>query len=136
MHHTKDKGDLAVFKVEADLSEKGWMILRPMTEHAPFDLVVYKDGIFKRVQVKYSPLRDGRIGARFSTHWADKNGTHSVRIDRTKVDVFALFCPETECCYYFDPKIFPKHHTVSFRVGKSKNNQKKNIRYARDYTVL
>ncbi len=42
-HHTKSKGDLGVLKAQVDLYQKGFMILFPATEHAPFDLVVYKD---------------------------------------------------------------------------------------------
>ena len=47
-HHTKDKGDLGVAKAHADLVEKGWLVLFPTTEHAPFDLVAYRDGDFRR----------------------------------------------------------------------------------------
>jgi hypothetical protein len=57
-HHTKSKGDLGVLKAQVDLYEKGYMILHPQTEHAPFDLVVYKDKNFKRVQVKYRNLNE------------------------------------------------------------------------------
>ena len=49
MHHTKVKGDLGVFKAQLDLFEQGFVILSPVTEHAPFDLVAYKDGLFRRV---------------------------------------------------------------------------------------
>jgi hypothetical protein len=38
------------------LHEQGYQILAPVTEHAPFDLVVYKNGKFKRVQVKFKFL--------------------------------------------------------------------------------
>jgi hypothetical protein len=55
-HHTKHKGDLGVLKAQVDLYQKGYMILYPQTEHAPFDLVIYKDNQFKRVQVKYREL--------------------------------------------------------------------------------
>lgn len=40
-HHTKEKGDVGVAKAIADLSIKGFKILTPLTEHLPFDLVVY-----------------------------------------------------------------------------------------------
>lgn len=56
-HHTKNIGDLGVLKAKVDLYEQGYMILNPETEHAPFDLVIYKDGVFKTVQVKYRSLR-------------------------------------------------------------------------------
>lgn len=45
-HHTKDKGDLGVAKAHADLVTKGFYVLFPTTEHAPFDLVAYADGAF------------------------------------------------------------------------------------------
>ena len=53
IHHTKNKGDLGVLKAQLDLYEKGYLTLIPNTEHSAFDLVAYKDGTFKRVQVKY-----------------------------------------------------------------------------------
>ncbi|MCZ2258066.1 hypothetical protein KSU66_06130 [Sporosarcina sp. G11-34] len=45
-HHTKNKGDLGVLKAQVDLHQKGYLILNPLTEHAPFDLVVYKENNF------------------------------------------------------------------------------------------
>ena len=58
-HHTKDKGDLGVAKVHADLVSKGFTVLFPATEHAAFDLVAYADGEFYRLQVKYRSARSG-----------------------------------------------------------------------------
>lgn len=48
-HFTKDKGDLGVAKVHADLAEKGFTVLFPVTERAPFDLVAYAHGEFHRL---------------------------------------------------------------------------------------
>jgi len=41
MHHTKDKGDLGVLKAQVDLFEHGFIVALPVTEHAPFDLIIY-----------------------------------------------------------------------------------------------
>ena len=46
MHHTKEKGDLGVLKAQLDMYEQGFTILNPVTEHAPFDLVIYKEKEF------------------------------------------------------------------------------------------
>jgi hypothetical protein len=56
-HHTKSKGDLGILKAKLDLFEQGYLILNPETEHAPFDIVAYKKGNFRRVQVKYRKLK-------------------------------------------------------------------------------
>jgi len=45
-HHTKNKGDLGLVQAMADLAEKGWSILVPLTEHEAFDLVAHRDGRF------------------------------------------------------------------------------------------
>ena len=108
-HHTKTKGDLAVLKVKVDLYEKGWLPLTPETEHAPFDLVGYKDDKFLRIQVKYrATVKDGRIEVAFRTSWADRHGSHIKYYDKKNLDLFAIYCPCTSKIYYLDPKGFSK----------------------------
>jgi len=132
MHHTKDKGDLGVLKAQLDMFEQGFVILNPVTEHAPFDLVAYRDGLFKRVQVKYKSVdRTGSITVHFRSCWADKNGTHTRQIDKEEVDLYCIYCPDTDHCYYLDPKEYK--NSVTLRVETSKNNQSKNVRMATDY---
>ena len=131
-HHTKQKGDLGVLKAQVDLYEQGWLILQPVTEHAPFDLVAYKDGLFKRVQVKYKSLdKTGAITVHFRSCWADKNGTHMQAVDKETIDLYCIYCPENDECYYLDPKDYDK--SVTLRVETPKNNQSQNIRLAADY---
>lgn len=132
MHHTKDKGDLGVLKAQADLHQQGYQILIPLTEHAPFDIAIYKDNKFKRVQVKYKSLdRNGKLEVHFRTCWADKNGTHMRAIDKNSVDLYCIYCPDTDECYYLDPKDFRR--SASLRVEKSKNNQSRFVKLAADY---
>jgi hypothetical protein len=115
------------------LFEKGYIVSIPLTEHAPFDLVIYKDGVFKSVQVKYrSANRHGTLEIRFTSSWADKSGTHIQAVDKSKIDVYCVYCPDTDECYYFDPDEFGK--TINLRVRPSKNNQQAGIRLASDYT--
>ncbi|MES9844450.1 MAG: group I intron-associated PD-(D/E)XK endonuclease [Candidatus Sedimenticola sp. 6PFRAG5] len=132
MHHTKEKGDLGVLKAQLDLFEQGFVILNPVTEHAPFDLVAYREKEFKRVQVKYKSLdRTGAITVHFRSSWADKNGTHMRQIDKSEVDLYCIYCPDTDECYYLDPK--DHNRSVTLRVETSKNNQSVNVNLAADF---
>ena len=92
-HHTKTKGDLGVLKAQVDLFEQGFTVCVPQTEHAPFDLVAYKDGRFRRVQVKFRTLeKNGVLQVRFATCWAEvrralsiwPNRCHSIAEWRSK----------------------------------------------------
>ncbi len=124
-HHTKDKGDLGVAKAHADLVAKGFYVLFPATEHAPFDLVAYAAGTFHRIQVKYRAARAGAIRLNLRSTWTDRHGVHSTPIDKHAVDAICIYCPETDECYY----IRPSDHGVSvnLRITPTRNGQQKRI---------
>jgi len=131
-HHTKEKGDLGVLKAQVDLFEQGFAIFSPQTEHSPFDLVAYKNGEFRRVQVKYrSKDQYGKIDIKFSTCWTDRNGTHTVPVDKTEIDLYCVYCPDTDECYYLEPGKFGSN--VSLRVEAPKNGQRSGINFAADF---
>ncbi len=131
-HHTKDKGDLGVLKAQIDLFEQGFTILAPLTEHCPFDLVAYRDGEFRRVQVKSRAVdRFGKVGVKFSTCWADRHGTHTSPIDKDEVDLYCIYCPDTDECYYLRPADFGSN--ASLRVRTPKNGQTKGIHFAAEF---
>jgi hypothetical protein len=132
VHHTKEKGDLGVLKAQLDLFEQGFLILNPVTEHAPFDLVAYKDWQFQRVQVKYKSVdKTGSITLHFRSCWAHKNGTHMQQIDKDEVDLYCIYCPDTDECCYLDPKNF--NRSVTLRVKMPRNNQARNVNLAADF---
>jgi hypothetical protein len=131
-HHTKEKGDLGVLKAQIDLFEQGFTLFVPLTEHSPFDLVAYRDGVFRRVQVKYRAVdRHGKIEVKFSSCWADRNGTHTSPIDKDEVDLFCIYCPDTDECYYVKPREFGSN--VSLRVRAPRNGQSRNVNFAAGY---
>ena len=132
LHHTKNKGDLGVLKAQLDLFEQGFTVCVPLTEHLPFDLVAYKEGEFRRVQVKYRALAsNGALDVKFSTCWADRNGTHTVPVDKNEVDLYCVYCPDTDECYYLNPCQFGSN--VSLRVRAPKNCQAKRVNFAADF---
>ena len=124
-HHTKDKGDLGVAKVHADLVSKGFTVLFPATEHAPFDLVAYSGGEFHRLQVKYRSARAGAVTVKFRSMWTDRNGTHMTPTDKGAIDAVCIYCPETDDCYY----VRPAEHgaSVTLRITPSRNGQRQGV---------
>lgn len=96
-HKQKDKGDLAVAKISADLTEKGYSVFVPaFTEHLPFDIIIYREGILNRIQCKYSI--DGQIENR--TSWTDKHGSHKKYYTKEDFDYFGMYLPTIGVCCY------------------------------------
>lgn len=133
-HHTKNKGDYGVLKAQVDLFSKGWLPLIPLTEHSEFDLAAYNNGKFLRIQVKYRTLTKGKIELLFKSSWADKNGNHLVKTNKSEVDLICIYCPDTEKCYYVDLKKY--NSGISLRLDPTKNGQKKSIHYLKDFEAM
>ena len=133
-HHTKDKGDLGVAKAYADLVAKGFDVLLPTTEHAPFDLVAYADGTFHRIQVKYRARRAGVVAVKLTSNWSDRHGVHSSPIDKNAVDILCIYCPDTDECYYL--RLADHNASVALRITPAKNGQQKRILDAAAYRQL
>ena len=96
-HHTKTKGDIAVAKAIADLTEKGYVVLTSVvSEHLPFDLVIWKDNEFLRLQVKYSSF--GKVSGYIC--WNDKNGTHKRKYQKDDFDYYAIYLPNKDRLIY------------------------------------
>ncbi|MEN4474588.1 group I intron-associated PD-(D/E)XK endonuclease [Mycolicibacterium cosmeticum] len=133
-HHTKDKGDLGVAKAHADLVAKGFDVLFPATEHAPFDLVAHSDGIFHRIQVKYRSAPSGVVSVNLRSTWSDRHGVHSTPIDKNSVDTICIYCPETDQCYYLRPA--DHNASVTLRITPVKNGQQRRILNAADHREL
>ena len=120
-------------KAKVDLYEKGYIPLSPETEHAPFDLAIFREGErIRTVQVKYRKVNSrGALDIAFKSSWTDKNGTHDVPVDKENIDLYCVYCPDTDKCYYFDAKNFGK--SLTLRVEAPKNNQKSGVKLASDY---
>ena len=131
-HHTKSPGDLGVFKAMVDLHERGFVVAEPLTEHSPFDLIIWRNQEAKTVQVKYRSKDDsGKVNVRFrATQW-NTDGPYNAEINTDAIDVYCVYCPESDECYYFDPDRFGK--SITIRIEDPKNNQTKGINFAEDF---
>lgn len=134
LHHTKDKGDLAVGQVIGDLLQHGIQVCLPISEHLPFDLIAVSPTMrdLRRVQVVYVSAKRGAIRVELRRKYADRRGVHTRRIALDHVDAFAIFSPQTDRVYYVrqDEISANLKSCLHLRIAASKNGQNKKIRTA------
>ena len=101
-HHTKDKGDVGLGCVVADLLKHDIQVALPMSEHLPFDVIaIHSAGDMLQVSVKFRMMsRAGSVTVETRSMWADRNGTHHRRHNAGDYDAVAIYCPDTDECYY------------------------------------
>lgn len=134
LHHTKTKGDQGVGFVIANLLSNGIQVALPLSEHLPFDLIgIYPDGNLKKISVKYRKAKNGKIEINFRSIYSDKKGLHIKELNKSTVDMFAVYCPDTQTVYYFDHTKFGK--SVSIRINKPKDFYRNNMNIGNNYMV-
>jgi hypothetical protein len=98
---TKDKGDIGLISVILDLQKKGVKSCLPIAEHLPFDLIaVSETGKLLRVSVKYVRMKRKGISVRLKSVYSNLKGRFDKTVDFNLIDCIAVFCPDTEICYY------------------------------------
>jgi hypothetical protein len=125
-HHTKNKGDLGLMMVMADLAAHDIGICLPLSEHMPFDLVAVSEaGNLSRVQVKYRKAKKNCVMLPLRSSYSDGNGVHTRMIDRSQFDAFAIYCPDTKSVYYVRNDEIPESYVsgVLLRLTPAINNQ-------------
>lgn len=133
-HHTKDKGDSGLGFVIASLMAAGIHVALPISEHLPFDCIaISNEGEMRRLSVKYSAARNGRISMRRYSTWQDRHGTHKTMHRLSDYDAFAVYCPDTKEVYYV-PVTHIAGVTLSLRLVATRNNQDNRTPLAASYT--
>ena len=130
--NSKTIGDLAELTVAAKFAEKGYFVSRPLTDNAPYDLIV-DDGIsLKKVQVKARTEREGKISVEL----------FSSMVNYTKVyesgdfDLLAVYNINTkEVAIISWDEISSNTKGILFRTVPPLNNQTKGVRMFEDYKV-
>lgn len=113
----------------SEFIRKGWNIFLPYGEDSPVDLLIQKDGVFKRVQIKTTKAKNGVVFCRLksSNNWQVK--TYS----KKEIDLFGIYDAENKLGYPLPIERVDGMIEFRLRLEKTKNNQEKKVNYAKEY---
>ncbi len=135
--HTQKTGDISESAVVTRLLQCGYEVLLPYGQMHRYDLVIEDVvGKFWRVQVKTGWLNEEQSVIRFATsssmnYTVKHKGTRSYR---GQCEYFAIYV-EALNKVYFIPVNEVGATKGTLRLTPSKNNQEKNVRWAKDYEL-
>lgn len=130
MSKTKIKGDLGEAMILADVVRRGYKVALPLGDDWPFDLVVYRNGKFERVQCKYTES-DGKV-----IHARCMSASDWVQYKYTSKDIdwLVVYDKTTDACYYIPAELLGSgKRSLSLRLIPSINKQTKGTRLASDF---
>jgi hypothetical protein len=126
---TKDKGDVGVALVIADLVKNGFKVALPLSDHLPFDLIAINTaGKLFRLSVKHRHVNArGCVEVSTRSVYSNSKGHHSGYIDKNWLDGIALYCPDTAKIYYVPVADLSDKHSVNLRVTKARQQEHRSI---------
>ena len=131
--NTKRVGDISELRVMLALVNAGYRVAIPFGEDQRYDLIIEKDNVLSRVQVKTGRLRNGVILFNcFSSH-AHRGGA-TVRMYTGEVEFFGVYCPDMDSTYLV-PITQIDVQRGWLRVSPVKNGQIKGLRWADHYLL-
>lgn len=126
---TKQKGDIAEAFVTYLLKANGFNVLVPWGEDNRYDLVSEKDGVFKRIQVKYATAKAGIVEVRVRSC----NNYKVLHYSKNDVDVIAVYTPQQQKVYFVPLNGIRNKSLCNLRLEPAKNKQIKRVVLADTY---
>jgi hypothetical protein len=129
----KEKGDIGLAKVISELTVIGVHVSLPISEHLKYDMIGEKNGILKRIQVRYATAKNGKIEIKLKSVWSNKKGNHILLRTKGDFDILAAYCPDTDKTYFLDDKTFNNTTAITLRFDGAIGGNQFGVRMATDY---
>lgn len=130
--NTKSQGDVAELKFAAYFASKGYFVSKPLTDNAPYDLIVDTGEQLLKVQVKSRTEVDGKIAVQLFTSMVNYKYMYTEK----DFDIIGVYHQDTGRMALVKWDDFKNcGQLFLLRMNAPKNNQTKNIRLFTDYEV-
>jgi prevent-host-death family protein len=133
---SNDKGNIAELAIALEATRLGILVLKPVAEHARYDLAFdVGDRIF-RVQCKSARRKGEVVCINLVSNWHAPSGYVRNKYGADEIDLVAAYCHELESTYLlpFD-RVAEGKTGIQLRLSAPKNGQKAAIHYAAEYEL-
>ena len=134
MDNPNHKGNVAELAIATEAARLGLSVLKPLTEHERYDLVLGIGGRLFRVQCKWGARRGSVIEVRLrSSYHSPTRGYVVTTYEESEVDLIAIYCGELDRSYLLPIDLVARCNMVHLRLEPTKNNQRAALNWAADY---
>jgi prevent-host-death family protein len=128
------QGQVAELAIAKEAAQLGLSVLKPLTEHERYDLVLGIGGRLLRVQCKWGSCQGDVIYVRLkSSYHSPTRGYVVATYDRTEVDAIAVYCGDLDRCYFLPIDLAAGRGVLSLRLKRARNNQRAALNWAAEY---
>lgn len=134
MDNPNHKGNVAELAIATEAARLGLSVLKPLTEHERYDLVLGLGNRLYRVQCKWGSRRGDVIEVRLrSSYHSPTRGYVIATYDESEIDLIGVYCGELDRCYLFPVTLVAGQGMVCLRLAQAKNHQRAALNWAAEY---
>jgi prevent-host-death family protein len=132
---TNQKGGIAETAITAAAYALDIPVLRPVVEHARYDLAFEIGDQILRVQCKWGSLRDegAVLRVNLTTSWCTPTGYERRYYSEDEIDLVAVYCHQLNRCYLLPSKLVAGRRSLDLRLKPTKNGQRACLNLAVDF---
>ena len=130
MFTSHKKGIIGELEYALHLIKSGYVVLQTINPNSSYDLVIEKEKVFQRIQVKYLTPKNGILRIELEK---PKRKTASYRV--RDVDAFGVYDPTHHKFYLIPIDKITSKSDFWLRVEKPKNAQTKNVHLAEEFEI-
>jgi prevent-host-death family protein len=134
---TNRKGAIAETAIAAAATKLGVSVLRPIVDHARYDLAFEVGDRILRVQCKWGGLHDDGaiIRVNLTSSWCTPTGYFYRRYEEEEIDLVAVYCADLDRCYLLPRALAVNRRAIYLRLTPPKNGQRACINLAADFEL-
>lgn len=130
MHSTHVKGLIGELEFTSYLLKLGYTILKPINPNSSYDLVIEKNNVYNRIQIKYLTPKNGLLRVEL-----DRPRKRSNKYQLRGVDTMGVFDSVHKSFYLIPMEKVKNKSEIWLRLEKARNNQHKKLHLAEDYII-
>jgi len=124
-------GDYAELRAAAIFTKKGWVVSKPLTQNSTYDLIIDKNGVLKKVQVKSRQVRSNKICVELFTCMRNYKKIYK----ETDFDLLVVYSQDLDQLALFDWDNLRDVKVLTIRIKEPLNSQKVGVTLFQDYLM-
>ena len=134
-HDPNRKGNVAELAVAMEAAKLGLSVLKPLTEHERYDLVLGIGGQLLRVQCKWGKRSGDVVAVSLTSSRRGPDGYIRRQYSADEVDAIGIYCEDLYQCFLVPIDIVAGQSAVQLRLAPARNGQRAALNLADKYRL-
>ncbi len=135
MDNPNHKGNVAELAIATEAARLGLSVLKPLTEHEPYDLVIGVAGRLLRVQCKWAKKEGDVVAISLARNRRGPDGFIRRNYSAAEVDAIGAYCADLDRSFLIPIELVEGRWAIQLRLAPARNGQRAALHFADEYRL-